>query len=266
MTRVHLNVLCVVCCLLFNKVPHEGPMCDLLWSDPDDRYGWGISPRGAGYTFGQDISEQYNHTNGLSLVSRAHQLVMDVSDDICTKSPCLPSKPYSRSVQGDYCWHGYSCFVLRSRFYIVAVVNLPVVEIVFASLLASLLETLWSDGVLFDPVWVMCSTSWCRCQPTRGTGRKDVQDFLVGRWLRRRVYGLNTHFAKIAAGIFRTLLYCGETTQQGIYIITYTTWSFGNTTTICPAVPETGRGKPRGGCFSPQLYAGFGNVRCCIGN
>lgn len=62
------------------KVPHEGPMCDLLWSDPDDRYGWGISPRGAGYTFGQDISEQYNHTNGLSLVARAHQLVMDVSN------------------------------------------------------------------------------------------------------------------------------------------------------------------------------------------
>nr|GMD24249.1 serine/threonine-protein phosphatase PP2A-1 catalytic subunit-like isoform X2 [Ipomoea batatas] len=29
-------------------------MCDLLWSDPDDRCGWGISPRGAGYTFGQD--------------------------------------------------------------------------------------------------------------------------------------------------------------------------------------------------------------------
>ena len=34
------------------EVPHEGPMCDLLWSDPDDRTGWGISPRGAGYTFG----------------------------------------------------------------------------------------------------------------------------------------------------------------------------------------------------------------------
>ncbi|CAN0472837.1 unnamed protein product [Ascophyllum nodosum] len=36
-----------------------------------------ISER-SGYTFGQDISEQYNHTNGLSLVARAHQLVMDV--------------------------------------------------------------------------------------------------------------------------------------------------------------------------------------------
>lgn len=55
-----------------------GPMCDLLWSDPDDRGGWGISPRGAGYTFGQDISETFNHSNGLTLISRAHQLVMEV--------------------------------------------------------------------------------------------------------------------------------------------------------------------------------------------
>lgn len=59
------------------EVPHEGPVCDLLWSDPDDRPGWGISPRGAGYTFGQDISEQFNHNNGLTLVARAHQLVME---------------------------------------------------------------------------------------------------------------------------------------------------------------------------------------------
>ena len=53
-------------------------MCDLLWSDPDDRGGWGISPRGAGYTFGMDISENFNHNNGLTLISRAHQLVMEV--------------------------------------------------------------------------------------------------------------------------------------------------------------------------------------------
>ena len=59
------------------EVPHEGSMCDLLWSDPDERRGWGISPRGAGYIFGGDISEMFNHRNGLSLISRAHQLVMD---------------------------------------------------------------------------------------------------------------------------------------------------------------------------------------------
>jgi len=59
------------------EVPHEGAMCDLLWSDPDDRSGFGVSPRGAGYTFGQDVSEMWNHTNSLSLIARAHQLVME---------------------------------------------------------------------------------------------------------------------------------------------------------------------------------------------
>jgi serine/threonine-protein phosphatase 2A catalytic subunit len=59
------------------EVPHDGPMCDLLWSDPDDRCSWGISPRGAGYTWGQDITETFNHNNSLTLVSRAHQLVME---------------------------------------------------------------------------------------------------------------------------------------------------------------------------------------------
>lgn len=72
-------------------------MCDLLWSDPDDRGGWGISPRGAGYTFGQDISETFNHANGLTLVSRAHQLVMEVKhtqaslhDEV--KGSCYPMR------------------------------------------------------------------------------------------------------------------------------------------------------------------------------
>jgi serine/threonine-protein phosphatase 2A catalytic subunit len=61
----------------FQEVPQEGPMCDLLWSDPEDRFGWGMSPRGAGYIFGHDISEQFNRTNKLSLISRAHQLMMN---------------------------------------------------------------------------------------------------------------------------------------------------------------------------------------------
>lgn len=62
-------------------------MCDLLWSDPDDRCGWGISPRGAGYTFGQDISEAFNHNNGLTLIARAHQLVMEVTHTQLSASP-----------------------------------------------------------------------------------------------------------------------------------------------------------------------------------
>ncbi len=41
------------------------------------RCGWGISPRGAGYTFGQDITEQFTHINNLHFIARAHQLVME---------------------------------------------------------------------------------------------------------------------------------------------------------------------------------------------
>eukprot|EP00923_Selenidium_pygospionis_P004977 GHVN01008260.1.p1 GENE.GHVN01008260.1~~GHVN01008260.1.p1 ORF type:complete len:409 (-),score=56.50 GHVN01008260.1:129-1355(-) len=59
------------------EIPHEGPMCDLMWSDPDDAPGWNVSPRGAGYVFGQDVSEQFLARNGLSMICRAHQLVME---------------------------------------------------------------------------------------------------------------------------------------------------------------------------------------------
>lgn len=59
------------------EVPHEGAMCDLLWSDPDEMEGWGVSPRGAGYLFGGDVVRSFCHTNNLSLIARAHQLVME---------------------------------------------------------------------------------------------------------------------------------------------------------------------------------------------
>ncbi|KAL2159944.1 hypothetical protein VTH06DRAFT_2077 [Thermothelomyces fergusii] len=59
------------------EVPHEGAMCDLLWSDPDEIDGWGLSPRGAGFLFGGDIVKMFNYRNDLSLIARAHQLVME---------------------------------------------------------------------------------------------------------------------------------------------------------------------------------------------
>jgi serine/threonine-protein phosphatase 4 catalytic subunit len=59
------------------EVPHDGAMCDLMWSDPEDIEGWNLSPRGAGYLFGANVVEQFNRTNGLELICRAHQLVME---------------------------------------------------------------------------------------------------------------------------------------------------------------------------------------------
>jgi len=59
------------------EVPHEGAMCDLMWSDPEEIDGWGLSPRGAGYLFGGDVVTQFNRVNGIQLIARAHQLVME---------------------------------------------------------------------------------------------------------------------------------------------------------------------------------------------
>ncbi|KAL4481155.1 hypothetical protein ABPG72_015110 [Tetrahymena utriculariae] len=59
------------------EIPHEGPMCDLLWSDPEEGSGFNRSPRGAGFVFGQDMSEKFLKFNGINYIYRAHQLVME---------------------------------------------------------------------------------------------------------------------------------------------------------------------------------------------
>ena len=59
-------------------MPHDGAMCDLLWSDPEDIVdGWGLSPRGAGFLFGGSVVSSFNHTNNIDYIARAHQLVME---------------------------------------------------------------------------------------------------------------------------------------------------------------------------------------------
>ncbi|KAI5674123.1 hypothetical protein M9H77_14487 [Catharanthus roseus] len=60
------------------EVPHDGAMCDLLWSDPEDIVeGWGLRPRGAGFLFGGSVVTSFNHSNNIDYICRAHQLVMD---------------------------------------------------------------------------------------------------------------------------------------------------------------------------------------------
>lgn len=49
-----------------------------MWSDPDaDKPGFSVSPRGAGYIFGEDVAERFCHANDLKSVYRAHQLCKD---------------------------------------------------------------------------------------------------------------------------------------------------------------------------------------------
>eukprot|EP00919_Chromeraceae_sp_WS-2016_P018064 GHVR01042935.1.p1 GENE.GHVR01042935.1~~GHVR01042935.1.p1 ORF type:complete len:317 (-),score=71.75 GHVR01042935.1:156-1106(-) len=62
----------------YSESPHEGPLADLVWSDPDDeRSGFSISPRGAGYMFGRDVADTFLHLNNLHHIIRAHQLCME---------------------------------------------------------------------------------------------------------------------------------------------------------------------------------------------
>ena len=60
----------------FCELPHSGPMCDLVWSDPSPVNGYSPSIRDAGYQFGPDASLEWNKTNGLDFTARGHQLVM----------------------------------------------------------------------------------------------------------------------------------------------------------------------------------------------
>lgn len=59
------------------EIPHEGPFCDLMWSDPEEIDTWAVSPRGAGWLFGARVASEFNQINGLELICRAHQLVQE---------------------------------------------------------------------------------------------------------------------------------------------------------------------------------------------
>ncbi|KAL0211025.1 hypothetical protein P9112_009323 [Eukaryota sp. TZLM1-RC] len=61
------------CC----EVPTSGPASDVVWSDPisNPNVSWQVSPRGAGYEFGEGPAIEFLHGNDLKMLVRAHQLV-----------------------------------------------------------------------------------------------------------------------------------------------------------------------------------------------
>ncbi len=58
--------------------PNPSLELDLLWADPDpDLAGWNLNPRGASFTFGQDIAYALCAQLNIDLIVRAHQVVQD---------------------------------------------------------------------------------------------------------------------------------------------------------------------------------------------
>jgi len=53
--------------------PDEGPMTELLWSDPGKMNGRQPSKRGVGVAFGPDVAERFLKANGLELLIRSHE-------------------------------------------------------------------------------------------------------------------------------------------------------------------------------------------------
>uniref|UniRef100_A0A452FZ53 Serine/threonine-protein phosphatase n=1 Tax=Capra hircus TaxID=9925 RepID=A0A452FZ53_CAPHI len=54
--------------------PDSGPMCDLLWSDPQPQNGRSVSKRGVSCQFGPDVTKAFLEENKLDYIIRSHEV------------------------------------------------------------------------------------------------------------------------------------------------------------------------------------------------
>lgn len=69
------------------KVPDQGLVADILWSDPSIENGFHNSERETGFKFGPDATQNFLNKNDLDLVCRAHQFTESGCD-----FPFLPDR------------------------------------------------------------------------------------------------------------------------------------------------------------------------------
>ncbi|CAH1116956.1 unnamed protein product [Phaedon cochleariae] len=68
--------------------PEDGPMCELLWSDPQPQPGRAASKRGVGCQFGPDVTRAFLELNGLDYVVRSHE-VKDDGYEVAHDGKCI---------------------------------------------------------------------------------------------------------------------------------------------------------------------------------
>lgn len=82
------------------EIPERGPICDLLWSDPDTVANYEPSPRGAGFLFGDAPVRQFHHQNKTTLICRAHQIAVEGYAELFNK------KLFTVWSAPNYCYRG----------------------------------------------------------------------------------------------------------------------------------------------------------------
>ena len=55
--------------MLYSPLTHTS---DLMWSDPEDIDTWAVSPRGAGWLFGGNVTREVHNDFSRTLPFRAH--------------------------------------------------------------------------------------------------------------------------------------------------------------------------------------------------
>jgi len=59
------------------ETPYNGPLRDLIYSNPEDRFGWALALRPKNednFLFGCDVTEKFNRDNKINLIVKGHLL------------------------------------------------------------------------------------------------------------------------------------------------------------------------------------------------
>ncbi|EAX87785.1 Ser/Thr protein phosphatase, putative [Trichomonas vaginalis G3] len=96
------------------EVPLDGPIADLLWSDPrNDVLAYEPSDRGSGYLFGPDACNEFLETNGFDLLVRSHESCSKGFDWVFQKSGEEKDRCLTIFSSHDYCMEGNDAGVLK---------------------------------------------------------------------------------------------------------------------------------------------------------